>query len=143
MNYYRHIEQLISREENSNTDIKLMYEPYVKQNYAKRAGIINKLEEYTNEIDENFDFRIAGVNHFTWVIKAEYEGKDLTIGIAEALKKEAATETNGYDTGAKAEFNEYLWRYKMANGVISQNQGVKSMCISSIVRGPYYSDNTE
>ena len=34
LNYYRHIEQLISREENANTDIKLMYEPYVKENYS-------------------------------------------------------------------------------------------------------------
>lgn len=34
LNYYRHIEQLISREENANTDIKLMYEPYVKEHYS-------------------------------------------------------------------------------------------------------------
>jgi hypothetical protein len=34
LNYYRHIEQLASREEITNSDIKLMYEPYVKQNYS-------------------------------------------------------------------------------------------------------------
>ena len=33
LNYYRHIEQLASREEITNSDIKLMYEPYVKANY--------------------------------------------------------------------------------------------------------------
>jgi hypothetical protein len=33
LNYYRHIEQLASREEITNSDIKLMYEPYVKENY--------------------------------------------------------------------------------------------------------------
>ena len=34
LNYYRHIEQLASREEITNSDIKLMYEPYVKENYS-------------------------------------------------------------------------------------------------------------
>lgn len=33
LNYYRLIEQLKSREQNSNADIKSMYEPYVKQHY--------------------------------------------------------------------------------------------------------------
>jgi hypothetical protein len=34
LNYYRHLEQLASREEITNSDIKLMYEPYVKENYS-------------------------------------------------------------------------------------------------------------
>jgi hypothetical protein len=33
LDYYRLIEQLKSREENANTEIKTMYEPYVKTNY--------------------------------------------------------------------------------------------------------------
>ena len=33
LNYYRYIEQLKSRELNANTEIKTMYEPYVKENY--------------------------------------------------------------------------------------------------------------
>ncbi len=33
MGYYRHIEQLKSRENNANTEIKSMFEPYVKNNY--------------------------------------------------------------------------------------------------------------
>lgn len=33
LNYYRHIEQLKSREINANSEIKTMYEPYVKENY--------------------------------------------------------------------------------------------------------------
>ena len=34
LNYYRHIEQLASREEITNSDIQLNYEPYVKENYS-------------------------------------------------------------------------------------------------------------
>jgi hypothetical protein len=33
LNYYRYIEQLKSRELNANTEIKTMYEPYVKENF--------------------------------------------------------------------------------------------------------------
>ena len=33
MEYYRHIEQLNRREENANTEIKTMFEPYIKSNY--------------------------------------------------------------------------------------------------------------
>ena len=60
---------------------------------------------YTDEIAAAFDMRIAGVNHFTWMLKAEYEGRDVTPAIAESIRREAATETDGGDTGAKAKFN--------------------------------------
>jgi len=33
LDYYRHIEQLKSREVNANSEIKTMFEPYVKENY--------------------------------------------------------------------------------------------------------------
>ena len=33
LNYYRYLEQLKSRELNANTEIKTMYEPYVKDNF--------------------------------------------------------------------------------------------------------------
>ena len=29
----------------------------------------------TPSLDERFDLRIAGVNHFTWLLKAEFDGK--------------------------------------------------------------------
>ena len=51
LNYYRHIEQLISREENANTDIKLMYEPYVKENYS---WIYNKTNPWPRQTEQRF-----------------------------------------------------------------------------------------
>jgi len=33
LNYYRHIEQLESRENIASSDIKQMYEPYIKEKY--------------------------------------------------------------------------------------------------------------
>ncbi len=82
--------------------------PRIKIAYAKRAGIIETDEQFTPEIDEKFDLRIAGVNHFTWILKAEFEGKDLTGVIAEAVRRDAATEGDGGDTGAKAMSNDAI-----------------------------------
>jgi len=82
-----------------------LHMPGIKINYAKRAGIINDGSEWSAEKDRKFDFRIAGPNHFTWLIKAEYEGKDVAPQIAENLKREAAKETDGGDRGSKAKFN--------------------------------------
>jgi len=82
-----------------------LHMPHVKNNYARRAGIIGEKETLSPEQDAAFDFRIAGPNHFTWVLKAAYRGEDVTPRIAEHLREQAATETDGQDTGAKARFN--------------------------------------
>ena len=82
--------------------------PHKKIIYAERAGLIQDRSEYTEEIDRKFDMRIAGVNHFTWLLKAEYEGKDLLPAIAESMKRSSETETVGGDTGAKALFNDAI-----------------------------------
>jgi alpha-galactosidase len=82
--------------------------PHFKAYYAVRAGIIAKKEDFTPEIDRRFDMRVAGVNHFTWMLKAEYEGRDVMPRIAEDLRRQAATETVGGDTGAKAQDNDRI-----------------------------------
>ena len=82
--------------------------PHVKKRYAQKAGIIQGPDTYTDEIDRGFDLRIAGVNHFTWMLKAAYKGRDVMPEIAESLRKDAIKETNGGDTGAKALYNEAI-----------------------------------
>ena len=76
-----------------------LHMPHVKRHYAKRAGIIKDDKEWNDEVDAKFDFRIAGPNHFTWLLKAEYDGKDVSAGIAEQLRLQAAKETDGGDIG--------------------------------------------
>src|SRR5690606_4178839 len=71
-------------------------------------GIIANTDEFTAEIDQRFDFRVAGVNHFTWLLKAEYDGVDVMPKIAESLRKSAGTENDGGDTGAKAIYNDVI-----------------------------------
>lgn len=80
--------------------------PHIKAFYAALAGIIPDKNGFTAEIDRRFDFRVAGVNHFTWLLKAEYEGKDVMAPIAEAIRKKAEAETGAAD--AKARFNDTI-----------------------------------
>lgn len=67
LNYYRHIEQLKSREINANTEIKTMYEPYVKANFY---WIYNKTNPWPRQADmykddprpvENIDSKLKSV----------------------------------------------------------------------------------
>ena len=85
-----------------------LHMPHVKRRYALRAGIVPDEADYTDEIAARFDMRIAGVNHFTWMLKAEYEGQDVMPAIAESIRKGAVTETDGGDQGAKAKFNDAI-----------------------------------
>jgi alpha-galactosidase len=80
--------------------------PHIKIRYAVEAGIIEKKEDYTDEIAAKFDLRIAGVNHFTWILKAEYDGHDVMGAIAESLRRAAETETA--DADAKTVFNNTI-----------------------------------
>lgn len=68
-----------------------LHMPHVKKRYAHRAGIIEFPDDYHDEIDRRFDMRIAGVNHFTWMLRAEFDGRDLLPAIAESIRQQAAT----------------------------------------------------
>ena len=86
-----------------------LHMPHVKRAYAGRAGITeSETAELTPEQDRDFDMRITGPNHFTFLLKAEYQGEDLQPRIAESLRQQAATETDGGDTGAKALNNDAI-----------------------------------
>ncbi|MEM7738310.1 MAG: glycoside hydrolase family 4 [Deinococcota bacterium] len=85
-----------------------LHMPHIKQRYAARAGIIKSDEPLSKEMDTRFDMHIAGVNHFTWMLKAEFDGQDVMPNIAESIRRQAATETDGGDTGAKAKFNSKI-----------------------------------
>lgn len=85
-----------------------LHMPHVKNAYAQRAGIVAAGAELDEAQDAKFDLRIAGVNHFTWLLHAEYDGSDVMPDIAESIRSKAATETDGGDTGAKAVHNSAI-----------------------------------
>jgi alpha-galactosidase len=84
-----------------------LHMPHVRQLYARRAGLPNP-QQFSGAPGEAFDMRIAGVNHFTWMLKAEYEGQDVMPAIAESIRQDAVTESDGGDTGAKALLNHTI-----------------------------------
>lgn len=85
-----------------------LHMPRIRREYAVRAGILGRDETYTPEIDEKFDLVITGPNHFTWVLKAEYDGQDVIGEIAETVRKHGQAEVEGGDTGAKALYNNVI-----------------------------------
>lgn len=53
-----------------------------------------------------FEMKIAGVNHFTWMLEAKLDGQDVLRDIHESFRARSLEETNnGY---AKARFNNYI-----------------------------------
>lgn len=85
-----------------------LHMPHIKKRYALAAGIINSLDDFNDDIDARFDMRIAGVNHFTWMLKAEFDGKDVMPKIGETIREYAIKESDGGDLGAKALFNNSI-----------------------------------
>ena len=85
-----------------------LHMPHVKVRYAKHACIIDELREWNDDLDADFDLRIAGVNHFTWMLKAAYQGRDVTARIAESLSRGARTKTMDGDRSAKAIHNDAI-----------------------------------
>jgi alpha-galactosidase/6-phospho-beta-glucosidase family protein len=55
---------------------------------------------------ENFDLRIAGVNHFTWMLKAELNGRDVMPRIRDAFYQSGLADTDVGD--AKGRFNNFI-----------------------------------
>ncbi|MEK7270385.1 MAG: glycoside hydrolase family 4 [Planctomycetota bacterium] len=51
--------------------------PYVKRRYMLWSGIIPDMEASTPEMEDALDLRIAGVNHFTWMLSMKYRGRDV------------------------------------------------------------------
>ncbi len=73
--------------------------PYKKQAYLKLLG------EDLAKIDR-FRMEIAGVNHFTWMLKAELDGVDVLPRIHEAFRSLSVTEQ---DQGhSKGRFNNFI-----------------------------------
>ncbi len=72
---------------------------------AKKLGYLKLIGEDESRMDQ-FDMRIAGVNHFTWMLKAELDGKDVLPEIRDAFLANGASEIDaGY---AKSRFNNTI-----------------------------------
>ncbi len=64
----------------------------LRKNYAALAGIIDSPNAYTPEIDAEWDILSTGPNHFTWVLRANYQGRDVREQLLAGIAKKALTE---------------------------------------------------
>ena len=67
--------------------------PMERHNYMVRADVVPDGERITPEIEKDFDLRIAGINHFPWLLKCTYKGEDRTPNIRRKIEEAAAKET--------------------------------------------------
>lgn len=82
----------------------------LKQKAAVWAGILDTPEAFTAEHERDFELLTAGVNHFTWLLKAGYRGKDMTPAMIARLEKMAAREKEAEESdpaykGSKGHLN--------------------------------------
>lgn len=72
---------------------------------AKKESYLELIGEDKSKADR-FDMRIAGVNHFTWMLHARLDGRDVLPEIRDAFARAAIGEIDeGY---AKGRFNNYI-----------------------------------
>ena len=70
-----------------------LHEPRYRLNYLKELKIVDEdAEIIPPEIENNLIFHSMGVNHFTWVTKFIYEGKDLMPDWKKFMNNKAAEE---------------------------------------------------
>jgi len=80
-----------------------LHMPHVKRDFLVSAGVAPDKESVTPEMEKEFELRIAGVNHFPWLLGAAYRGEDVTPQIRKQIERAAAGEKDeGY---SKARFN--------------------------------------
>lgn len=84
------------------------HEPYCTLHWCKMAGILPaEATVVPPDVLRKLDLAIAGVNHFTWVLRLRYDGKDMFPVLRRRMVKDAAkemVETNAA-MDSKARFN--------------------------------------
>ncbi len=71
----------------------------LRGNYAKAAGVTD---------DEDFELLVAGPNHFTWVLKAEYQGRDVLPDIVASIRERSEGDLNQQKQGSQSQAKGYL-----------------------------------
>ncbi len=82
------------------------HEPHNTLYWCKRAGILPaEAAVVPPDVRRRLDLAIAGVNHFTWILRFRYAGRDLFPVLRRRLAEDAAKEQTSGETRSKAIFN--------------------------------------
>jgi alpha-galactosidase len=82
------------------------HEPNCTLNYCKGVGILpNKATEIPPDVWAKLDLAISGVNHFTWVIRFNYDGRDMLPVMRRKLAERAEKEKKAGRMSSKGAHN--------------------------------------
>ncbi len=71
----------------------------LRENYAKLAGV---------EDDDKLTLLSAGPNHFTWVLKAEYDGEDVLPKMVQGIRDRAREDANKQEQGGTSQAKGFM-----------------------------------
>jgi len=83
-----------------------LHEPYVTLKHLKSVGILP--EEATRvppDVQARLDLVITGVNHFTWLLRFTYDGKDMVPAVVRNLKELVRAEAAAPGAHSKGRYN--------------------------------------
>ena len=82
------------------------HEPYHTLRWCKEAGILPpEATAVPPEVQARLDLRIGGVNHFTWMTRFTYAGKDMMPAVRRRLLEQVQREKSAPGEHSKARYN--------------------------------------
>ncbi len=82
------------------------HEPHFTLQWCKRMGILGEeAETIPPEVQAKLDLAVGGVNHFTWILRFGYDGKDLMPALRRLLAKSSRAEDKSSGQRAKSKFS--------------------------------------
>ena len=72
---------------------------HLRGNYARLAGVEN---------DDKLTIQSAGPNHFTWLLRAEYDGQDITDKVVAGVRKNAEDDANRQAQGGRSQAKGWM-----------------------------------
>jgi alpha-galactosidase len=98
-----------------------LHEPHLRRGLLRKIGLLAP-DAADPELEARADIRIAGVNHFTWLLRFEVDGRDCLPPYRNYLARAAADEDSA--THSKSRGNG---RYRLA---LAEAFGAVPMCIA-------------
>ncbi len=87
------------------------HEPWKTLSWCKMAGILSdEVWAIPAEVYNKLDIAAAGVNHFTWLIRFNYDGKDMLPAMRKRIVENAQREKDALGEHSKKRYN---WAYTL------------------------------
>jgi alpha-galactosidase len=81
-----------------------LHEPHFRLRQLKEAGILaENAVGIPPEVSQKLDLRVAGVNHFTWMLRFAYEGRDMLPVMKKRLQEGMLRERQTIEAAARGE----------------------------------------